>query len=90
MDKLVINNFKEQFDKRDWRKVGNGIYLRPNVKIAENFTTTIPIGEKKYKILLMAKVKKDKIKEPKNCKNGFWIVDKDSVRIIRILFKEIN
>ena len=38
----------------------------------------------------MAKVKKDKIKEPKNGKNGFWIVDKDSIRIIRILFKEIN
>ena len=90
LDKLVINNFKEQFDKRYWDKVGNGIYLRPNIKIAENFTTTIPIGEKKYKILLMAKVKKDKIKEPKNGKNGFWIVDKDSIRIIRILFKEIN
>ena len=35
----------------------------------------------------MAKVKKDKIKESEN-KKGLWIVDKEFVKIYRIIFKE--
>ena len=35
----------------------------------------------------MSKVQKDKIKEPINNKHGYWIVEKDFVKIYRILFK---
>ena len=37
----------------------------------------------------MAKVQQDKIKEPKNNRKGLWIVDKEFVKIYRIIFKEI-
>ena len=40
--------------------------------------------------MLMVKVVKDKIKEPKRNKIGCWVVEKDYVTISRILFKEIN
>ena len=90
MDLLVFNKEKkenEEFDRWHWNKIGTGIYLFPNISKAEKRTGEFDINRKKYKILLMVKVKKDQIKEPINNKYGYWVVEKDFVKIYRILFK---
>ena len=75
-------------DKRRWKKVGEGIYMTPYIKIAEKYTQNITFNNKKYKVLLMAKVKIDKIREPKG--TNFWVLDNEYIRIYRILFKSIE
>ena len=75
-------------DKRRWKKVGEGIYMTPYIKIAEKYTQNITFSNKKYKVLLMAKVKIDKIREPKG--TNFWVLNNEDIRIYRILFKSIE
>ena len=75
-------------DKRRWKKVGEGIYMTPYIKIAEKYTQNITFNNKKYKVLLMAKVKIDKIREPKG--TNFWVLNNEEIRIYRILFKSIE
>ena len=62
--------------------------MTPNIKVAEKYTQTISFNNKKYKVLLMAKVKISEIQEPKGSK--FWILNNDDIRIYRVLFKEIK
>ena len=75
-------------DKRRWKKVGEGIYMTPYIKIAEKYTQNITFNNKKYKGLLMAKVKIDMIREPKG--TNFWVLNNEDIRIYRILFKSIE
>ena len=75
------------FDKRKPKKyVGNGIYLTPKINIIEKNTGIVYFNKKAYKIALMAQVLTDKIRQPDN---DYWILDKDDIEIIRIIFKEI-
>ena len=90
LDKLEYQSKKKEFDKRNWSAVGKGIYLFPNIEIAEKYTGTFDINNKKYKIVLLVKVVKDKIKEPKHNKLGCWVVEKEYAKLCRILFKEID
>ena len=90
LDCLEKQSEKKEFDKRNWSAVGKGIYLFPNIEIAEKYTGTFDINNKKYKIVLLVKVVKDKIKEPKYNKLGCWVVEKEYAKLCRILFKEIN
>ena len=43
---------------------------------------------KKYKVILMARVYIKGIREPEN--SNFWVLDPKNIRIYRILFKEIS
>ena len=88
LNKIVNPKINEEFDKRHWAKVGAGIYLFPNIANADKYSGTFEINGKNYKIVLMVKVLKDKIKEPKHNKYGFWVVEKEYVKICRIIFKE--
>ena len=88
MDLLVCKKENNILDKRHRNKIGTGIYLFQDINKAEKYAGVFDINRKKYKILLMAKVKQDKIKESEN-KKGLWIVDKEFVKIYRIIFKEI-
>ena len=90
LDCLEKQSEKKEFDKRNWSAVGKGIYLFPNIEIAEKYTGTFDMNNKKYKIVLLVKVVKDKIKEPKHNKLGYWVVEKEYVKLCRILFKEID
>ena len=90
LDKLEYQSKKKEYDKRNWSAVGKGIYLFPNIEIAEKYTGTFDINNKKYKIVLLVKVVKDKIKEPKHNKLGCWVVEKEYAKLCRILFKEID
>ena len=84
-----ISNFrKESHDKRHWGKVGEGIYLTPSIKNAEKYTGIISFNNKKYKVILMAKVYIKGIREPEY--TNFWVLNKENIRIYRILFKEIS
>ena len=84
------NQFKcSSMDKRHPnKKVGVGIYLTPDINIAERFSGRILINNKKYRVVLMAKVLIDKIKEPEDI--NYWILNKDFIRFYRILVKESN
>ena len=84
----ICNMENKSNDKRNWGKVGSGIYLIPNIKIAENYTRTITFNNKKYKVILMARVYIKGIREPEN--SNFWVLDPKNIRIYRILFKEIS
>ena len=85
---ICINDFKSSsIDKRHPNEtVGFGIYLTPDIKLAEKFAGKLFICGKKYKIVLMAKVLIEKIREPNDI--NFWILDKEFVRFYRILVKE--
>ena len=55
--------------------------------MAEYFAGIININNKKYKILLMARVLIEKIREPEDVE--YWILNNDDIRVYRILVKEI-
>ena len=68
------------------KKIGTGVYLTPNINIAEEYSGIIPFNNKKYKIVLMSKVQIDKIKQPEDF--NYWILNKEYIRVYRILLKE--
>jgi hypothetical protein len=76
-------------DKRHWGKVEEGICLTPNIKIAEECTTIISFNNKRYKILLMARVYIEEIQEPED--SYYWVLNNEkNIRIYRVLFKEVK
>ena len=80
------NNEKDKRHKGNI--IGNGVYLTKDINIAEDYSGIIPFNSKKYKIVLMAKVLIDKIREPENY--NYWILNNEDIRIYRILLKEIK
>ena len=86
---IVKTTIKEQINNtRRWKSIKEGVYMTPYIKIAEKYTQSISFNNKKYKVLLMAKVKINQIVEPEGAK--FWILNNNDIRIYRILFKEIS
>ena len=88
LSKAISKIHSNSNDKRNWGKVRDGIYLTPNIRIAERYTGIISFNNKRYKVLLMARVYIKKIREPEN--TYFWVLDDEDIRIYRILFKEIS
>ena len=68
------------------KKIGTGVYMTQNISIAEQYSGIICFNNKKYKIVLMARVLIDKIREPEDVK--YWILNKEYIRVYRILLKE--
>ena len=62
--------------------------MTPYIKIAEKYTQIINFNNKEYKVLLMAKVKVKEIRVPEG--TNFWVLNKDDIRLYRILFKEME
>ena len=88
-EKLEIFERKVDFDdKRHWKKkYQKGIYLNSKIEKVENDAAPVTIEGKKFKVLLMVRVKIDEISQPKY--EDYWVSDKQYIRIYRILFKEI-
>lgn len=88
---LIPGSSQQYENEKDKRHKGNiigkGIYLTKDIKIAEEYSGIISFNSKNYKIVLMAKVLIDKIREPENY--NYWILNNDDIRIYRILLKEI-
>ena len=79
-------------DKRHLgRKVGNGIYLTPNLNMLENYSGIIKFNHENYRVALMAKVKINKIREPIDA-NYIYVLPSEGnfVRPYRILLKKIK
>lgn len=75
-------------DKRHKGKIGNGkVYLYPNIKMAEENANIININNKKYKIIVMVRVKITEIREP--YKHNYWILPPEFIRNYRLLVKAI-
>ena len=78
-----------QKDKRHPKEtIGEGVYLYPKFKDAEENAGIIYIKQKKYKIILMVRVLIEKISEPEDAEQ--WILPKDAIRSYRLLAKEIE
>jgi hypothetical protein len=70
------------------RDIGKGVYCTPLIAIAEEYSGTIELGGKKYKMLMQCRVRPSKIKV---C-NGtdYWVLnDPKDVRPYGICIKEI-
>ena len=75
-------------NKRNSKNINKGVYMSPYIRTAEKYTQSISFNNKKYKVLLMAKVKAKDIIEPEG--TNFWILEDKNIRIYRVLFKEIK
>ena len=71
------------------RKCGEGIFLFPNPEHAENSAGIIDIFGYRYKIIIMCRVKRNKIRQPKKFPYC-WILNPtpDEIRPYRILIKK--
>ena len=71
------------------KKVGIGVYCMSNPEIAENYAGISEINGKKYKTVLMVRVKPDAIRSC-NCEPDNWVVNgtTEEIRPYRILYKE--
>ena len=80
--------YQYDIDKRHGNsKIGEGVYFCLDIKEAEEFAGIIDFNKKKYKIVLMARVLIEKIREPKEMK--YFVLDSEYIRVYRILLKEI-
>ena len=76
-------------DERHWKqRIKKGIYLNNKIENAEKNLGIINIDNKEFKVLFMVKVKIEEICQKKN--DDTWVLDKQYIRIYRILYKEIN
>ena len=77
------------------KKVGNGVYCTPSIKTAENFAGKSNINGVDFKIVLMVRVKPNKIRHCDSCSDSrapynYWVVNgtTDEIRPYRILYKK--
>ena len=72
------------------KKIGTGVYFTNMIKEAENYAGIIDVNGKKYKTVIMVRVKPDAIRQCQE-DNTFWILNEscNEVRPYRILFKEV-
>ena len=82
-------------DKYHYGKlVGVGVYCTPKPDIAESYAGISEINGKRYKTILMVRVKPEAIRNCDICYNSnndkYWVVDgtTDEIRPYRILYKE--
>ncbi len=68
------------------KKIGTGVYLTQSINIAEEYSGIIQINNKKYNIVLMAKVLIKKIRQPEDF--NYWILNGKDIRVYRLLLKE--
>ena len=82
--------FRAYKDVRHKRQIcGNGVYITPNIQIAQSYAGFINLGNKTYNIVIMVRVNPKFIREPQYTKD-YWIVDgkDDQLRPYRLLIKE--
>ena len=85
---IKLDYFNKRNNGKKTQRIGKGYYICSDINIAEKNTEYIIFNNKKYKILLMAKVLINSIKEPDD--GSFWIIkNKEDIRIYRILLKEL-
>ena len=73
------------------QKVGEGVYCSPNPSVLDQEGGVIQVGNKKYKIGFMLRVRPDKARIAKTNSN-YWVLNgtSDEIRPYRILIKNLN
>ena len=71
------------------KKVGDGVYCTPYIKTAEGYSGASEVNGKKYKTVLMVRVKPNAIRYCADQKD-YWVVNgtTDEIRPYRILYKK--
>jgi hypothetical protein len=72
-------------------EVGKGVYLTPDINIAENYANKIQLGERKtnFQFIIMCRVNPNRIRQPKGFTNNWVINDSyEFLRPYRLLIKE--
>ena len=80
-----------KYTTEEYRKCGEGVYLTPNIKYAENYTRIISLGKNNknfFKFAIMARVNPKKIRTPGKLPLN-WILNdnNDEIRPYRLLVK---
>ena len=72
-------------------KVGEGVYITPNINVAEEYSGESLINGKSYKTVLMVRVKPSAIRGCIDA-NDYWVVNgtTDEIRPYRILYKKTS
>ena len=86
----LYSNYENIRDDK-MEEVGKGVYLTPDINIAENYANKIQLGERKsnFQFIIMCRVKPDMIRQPKGFTNNWVINDSyDCLRPYRLLIKE--
>ena len=92
VEELKPGHSQDKRNERDKRhkgkKVGEGIYTYQDIKTAEEKAPKILFNNKYFKFVFMLKVLNKEIREPESV--NYWILNKDFVRIYRILMKNLD
>ena len=72
-----------------YQNVGEGVYCTPSIKTAESYSGESEVNGKRYKTVLMVRVKPNAIRQC-NCSDAYWVVNgtTDEIRPYRILYKQ--
>ncbi len=84
--------FKNDIDfNHRTKKVGIGVYCSPDINVLEQYAGFMTIRGKKYKVGIMVRCKRDKIRIPMKHKN-YWVLDGNfnQLRPYRLLVKEVK
>ena len=100
INSIFQNGFKNGFNNvhafcqdklHPGNRIGNGVYVTPNINTAKNYAGSITLNGKKYLTLFLVKVKKRAIRACR-CPNAsdYWVVNGTSqeIRPVKILFAE--
>ncbi len=96
MDSIIKNGFKNWINNAhaNWddkynpgRKIGNGVYVNPNISTAISYSGIIYLNGEKYSTLFLVAVKKSAIKGC-NCPDAsdYWVVEGSRDEIIPLSF----
>ena len=80
------------FDARHKGNIcGSGVYITPNINIAQSYAGFIQLGNKTYNIVIMVRVNPKFIRQPE-IEPEYWIVDgkAEQLRPYRLLIKECS
>ena len=71
------------------KKVGRGVYCSPDINVLEEYAGFININGKRYKVGIMLRCRRDKIRIPMSHRN-YWVLDGnfDQLRPYRLLIKQ--
>ena len=91
----INHNYSQMRDDDDinhpGQKIGEGVYCCPKPYVLDNEGGVIQVGNKKFKIGFMLRVRPDKIRIAKS-NPDYWVLNGDSseIRPYRILIKQLN
>jgi len=73
----------------EYIKVGVGVYCSPDISVLEKYAGFIDVNGKKYKVGIMLRCKRDKIRIPQTHSN-YWVLEGkfDQLRPYRLLIKK--